>query len=266
MRREGSGECSTKEWKDPEGYGCGRIYEARRRRREVVHKKFLGEMGALVKGVKGSLAAIRQKRPTPRLGRSTNTWKRPPSEREVVEANEQSKTPLQRNKCATHACFIIPCFKNCGQHTAVHSWSCGNSGRTSNDQDCVLKWNFMAQAKTNMYKAVLAFLGSSLRCLAIPNVFLAFSRVWMHCWTFLDVVVILSVPRYFFCNRCNVDFFLLSVSQESREGRREVHWRYRGRGTIGTQGGHLGTRHTRREVAQSRGASDHWRRGHTRAN
>ena len=128
-----------------------------------------------------------------------------------------SKTPLQRNRCATHACFIISCLKNCGQHTAVHSWSCGNSGRTSNDQDFVLKWNFMAQAKTNMYKAVRAFLGSSLRCLAIPNVFLALSRVWMHCWTFLDLVVILSVPRYFFfAIGATLTFFLSAGSFHQR--------------------------------------------------
>ena len=107
-----------------------------------------------------------------------------------------------------------------------------------------------------MYKAVLAFLGSSLRYLAIPNVFLALSRVWMHCWTFLVVVVILRVPRHFFCNRCNVDFFFVGVTGKlggASGGALAVPRK----GTIGTQGGHLGTRHTRREVAQSRGASDH---------
>ena len=123
----------------------------------------------------------------------------------------------------------------------------------------------MAQAKTNMYKAFLAFLGSSLRCLAIPNVFLAFSRVWMHCLTFLDLVVVLSAPRHFFCNWCNVDFFFVDVTGKlggALGGALAVPRK----GTIGTQGGHLGTRHTRREAAQSRGAGDHWRRGHTRAN
>ena len=53
-----------------------------------------------------------------------------------------------------HACFIILCWKktverdsdlraaereldemNRAQHTAVYSWSCGNSDRTSYDQD-----------------------------------------------------------------------------------------------------------------------------------
>ena len=74
-----------------------------------------------------------------------------------------------------------------------------------------------------MYKAVLAFLGSSLRCLAVPNVFLAFSRVWMDCWTFLDLVVILRVPRYFFFAIGATLTFFSSMSQESGEERREVH-------------------------------------------